>query len=36
MFFAAKAGWMTTEGANDFRSQAWEFLAKSRQYLAEG
>ena len=27
---------MTTEGANDFRSQAWDFLAKSRQYLAEG
>ena len=27
---------MTTEGANDFRSQAWDFLSKSRQYLAEG
>ena len=27
---------MTTEGASDFRSQAWDFLAKSRQYLDEG
>ena len=27
---------MTTEGASDFRGQAWDFLAKSRQYLAEG
>lgn len=27
---------MTTEGANDFRGQAWDFLAKSRQYLADG
>ena len=26
---------MTSDGARDYRSQAWEFLAKSRQYLAE-
>ena len=27
---------MTSDGAGDYRSQAWDFLAKSRQYLAEG
>ena len=27
---------MTTNGVGDYRSQAWEFLAKSKQYLADG
>ena len=27
---------MTTEGTSDYRSQAWDVLAKSRQYLADG
>ena len=27
---------MTTDRVRDYRNQAWDFLAKSRQYLAEG
>ena len=27
---------MTSEGTREYRSQAWDFLAKSRQYLADG
>ena len=27
---------MSTDAAGDYRSQAWDFLAKSRQYLADG
>ena len=27
---------MATDGAVDYRIQAWDFLAKSRQYLADG
>lgn len=27
---------MTSDGTGDYRSQAWDFLAKSRQYLADG
>ena len=27
---------MSTDGAGDYRIQAWDFLAKSRQYLADG
>lgn len=27
---------MTSDGTRDYRTQAWDFLAKSRQYLADG